>query len=173
MRLYYFILPAVIAGFISCKPTEKNYQTAYDRAYEASQRKNIEMQTGSNGIILEDMNAPLPEIVGTDTLFFSTGRKRPLDVTLPADGGNMGIAVGRYSVPTNARHHLADLIGEYPGAFIASDGEESFYVVIKQIPSKEAAAAVIKQFVEDHPDYRYIGMIQSPLVIYLYTPKDK
>lgn len=170
MKIRFIAILTILLVMISCKPTEKNYHDAYDKAYEAAQRKNKEFHTGSTGEILEDMNAPRHEQIGDLSLHFATGRMTPFETTLNPEGGKMGIAIGHYAVPTNARHHLQDIRKEYEESFIATDGDENYYIVIERVDSKEEAASKINEFITKHPDYRYIGMMQNPVVISLYIP---
>lgn len=152
----------------ACKPTEHNYRNAYDKAYEAAQRKAAEMSVSTDGAVLETFDGPRVEIVEGDTLYVS-----PVTVSgFETDGeksraGKIGIAVARYSMPTNARRHMADLAGKYPGASMATDGDDNYYVLIDRVASIPEAAAPLRGFRKANPDYPYIGLGGKALILVL------
>lgn len=151
-----------------CKPTEQNYKAAYDKAYDAAQKK-IESETESiDGVKMESLNGPRVEVVEGDTVLVAPGRTRPFETTLDKSKGRMGIAVAHYKMPTNARKHSADLNAEYPESMVAYDGSENYYVVLSVVPSLKDAAPIIKEFKAKHPDFRYIGLPEGPRVIHIY-----
>lgn len=147
----------------SCKPTEKNYQQAYDKAAEAARRKASEMATASDGSRLESLDGPAIKIVDGDTIRVAPGRVRAFETENPAEG--TGVAVAKYSMPTNARRQLQDIREAYPGAFIATDGDESYYVVATIAPSQEEAAPLARDFRNANPSWVYLGLDSSPILI--------
>lgn len=152
----------------ACKPTEKNYQSAYDKAFEAAQRK-VETETESiDGRVMESLNGPRIQIIDGDTLYISTDRMRPFETTVDKDKGKVGVAVAHYKMPTNARKHMQALAEEYPDAIVVNDGQENYYVVIAIVPQVSEAIPIIRNFKSYHPDFRYIGLPQGPLTIYIY-----
>lgn len=156
-------LLTVLAG---CKPTEKNYQSAYDKAYEAAQRRNEELTLGYGDNRLESLDGPRMEIIGGDTLYISSTTVTPYEAERPSTTqGSVGIAVARYSMPTNARRHVKDLKEDYPEAFVATDGDDNYYVVAITVPSTKDAVGSIHEFESSRPDYRYIGLEGHPLLL--------
>lgn len=165
-RRTFFLI--AVAGFIlaGCKPTENNYKAAYDKAYDAARRHAEEQSFSSEGVKLESLDAPRIEIVDGDTLLVGSKRVRPFETADSLTGtGAFGIAIARYSMPTNARRHVTDLRKEYPQAFIAEDGDDNYYVMIRRIPSIPEAAEPIRIFRLSHPDYPYSGLSSRPLLL--------
>ena len=150
-----------------CKPTERNYQAAYEKAAEAARLKNEEEQTGAFGNKLESLDGPRREIVGADTLLIGSGLVKSFESTLPDDGKKIGIAISRYTQPTNARRQLQDLNRTSSDGLMASDGQGNYYVMIKRVDTLPDAAEAIRVFAAANPDYPYIGLNGNPLVFYL------
>lgn len=161
------LFSAVLSG---CKPTEKNYADAYTKAYEAAQRKAEAERTGEDGVILEPMDSPNIQAFGTDTVAVGTGRLKPFEYEGEPAMHNYGIAVAKYSMPTNARNHLQTVRTEYPDAFMATDGQQGYYVMIERIPSVSDAADPIRVYIQGHPNDKYMGLDGHP-VVYFISPK--
>lgn len=165
--ILYFALAFLILATASCKPTEKNYQAAYDRAFEAAQRRAQAQESSATGATLNSMEGIRTEVVGSDTLLVGGNSVRPFETTIRPDGNSIGIAVANYKVPTNARRHLADLKKEYPDALIATDGEDNYYVMVKRVASLPDAADALRVFDLAHPSYSYLGLSGRPLLLYI------
>lgn len=163
----YFLLTLLAALLLGCKPTEKNYQNAYSKAYEASRRKAEKETTGENGRTLEALDGPRREIFGTDTIMVGSKMVKPFESTGDVESGKNGIAVARYSMATNARRHLLELKKEYPQAFMAQDGDDNYYVIIKRVASLPEAVDPIRIFETNHPGYNYIGLQGEPYVFFI------
>lgn len=170
MKTYKYLAAAAIAIFVAtgCKPTEKNYQSAYDKALAASQRK-MEKETESvNGQRMESLNGPRIEVVNGDTLYVSTDRTTPFETTIDKEKGRTGVAVALYKMPTNARRHAETLRETYPGALVAHDGKDNYYVVVAVVKTWPEAAEAIREFKTSHPDYRYIGLPLGPMNVFIH-----
>ena len=155
-------LLAVAGG--GCKPTEGNYRSAYDKAYEANKRKNTEATTAVDGTKLEMMDGPNISIVEGDTLYISRERVSPVEAA-PSTPGVYGVAIGRYGMPTNARRQVQELSATSPSAFMAKDGDDNYYVIIRTVETLPEARDVIKDFHAAHPGYPSIGLPQGPVVV--------
>ena len=165
MKKYaFFILISILS--LACKPTEKNYQKAYDKAAEAAERKNRMDTESVSGGKLDSFNAPRVQIVEGDTVWVSSVRVKPFETTI--EGADKAVvAIAHYKMPTNARRHAEDIRKDYPDAFVAKDGDENYYVVIGRASGYKDAAPLIRQFKETHPGYRYIGMNDGPIVLFI------
>lgn len=166
MKKYLFLTIAALA-FCGCKPTERNYQLAYDKASEAARAKTESESTGLDGVKLESLNGPRREILDGDTIMVAKEIVKPMDSELPDAKGKVGVAVAQYRMATNARRNVQDLKKEYPNAFVGTDGKEAHYVIIDYLPSLKDAAAAAATFATKHPDYHYMGLSGYPLAIYL------
>lgn len=154
-----------------CKPTEKNYQQAYDLAM----RKHEDALASVGGGTLDAMDGAHKEAVGQDTIYVISGTFKTYEA--PADAsdkpgeaeakpGKIGIVVAQYGMDTNARRHAADLRGRYPDAFVATDGRQKYYVVVERRSDLRDAVGAIKAFSTDNPTFRYIAL-PGPSAIYL------
>lgn len=152
----------------ACKPTEKNYYNAYEKAYAASQRKAEAENTSYSGGKLESIDGPRIEIMDGDTIYVSRDAVKPIENSANGETGKVGIAVAKYTMHTNARRHAEALKEEYPGAFVATDGNDNYYVMIKRVPGISDALDPIRVFRTLHPDYRYIGLGNSPHVFIFF-----
>lgn len=162
----YLIAAAVgLLVLAACKPTEDNYRSAYDKASEAARRKAVELSTGTDGMALESFDGPRVEVVDGDTILISPKRLKRFEGTEEAHAAaTAGVAVAKYSMATNARRQIQDLLGAYPEAFIATDGDDNYYVIIATANSSQQAAPVLSTFKDTHPGYPYIGLPGCPLI---------
>lgn len=169
MKAIKFIGIAALAVFVitGCKPTEKNYETAYAKASEAARLKAEDAASSIDGNKLEKLDGPRIEKVGEDSIAVGTGRLKPFESDKKQEGGNYGVAIARYSMPTNARRHLEDVRKEFPDAFIATDGHDNYYVMIKRVATIPESADPIKLFRLKHPDYNYMGLGGVPTVYFV------
>lgn len=152
---------------VACKPTEKNYADAYGKAYEAAQRRAQAENESSTGEKMERLGGPRVEVVNGDTVLVAPGLVRPTEPTDTLEKGRVGIAVAHYKMSTNANRHADDLKGEYPASFVAADGDNNYYVMIKRVTSIPESVDPIRIFMETHPDYRYIGLGDRPQVVFI------
>lgn len=161
-----FLIPICAAIVLTaCKPTEKNYQSAYDKAHEAAERKRQEMNSSSiEGTVLESLDGPRIEIIEGDTVYLSRKRVSVLDKEVKPDG-KLGLAVARYSMPTNARHHASEIQKQYPRTFITKDGDDNYYVVVETLLNLPEAPARIREFKVANPDYYYVGLEGHPIIL--------
>ena len=169
MKKYLFISVLALA-IVSCKPTEKNYADAYSKAYEAARQKAEAEQTDDNGIRLESIEGPQMKTFGTDSVKIGNTRLKPFETDSLREEGNYGIAISRYTMPTNARRHLQDVINEYPNSFMAMDGKDGYFVIIKRVASIPDAADIIRVYKLAHPNEKYLGLDGEPAV-YFVMPK--
>lgn len=155
------MLAAVITA---CKPTEKNYQAAYDAAGGRKAESNIAM----GGEIMESLDGPHIEIVDNDTILVGAGTVKAVGENVRESPDKIGIAVASYKMLTNASSHAADLVKAYPDAFVAFDGTERYYVVIGRVPNVKNAPEIIKEFKSRFPEYSYIGLPGAPVTVLIY-----
>ena len=155
----------VVLLLAGCKPTENNYRSAYEKAVEAAQRKAEAEMESINGEKMESLDGPRVEVIDGDTILIARNRIKPFETSLekPCKGG---VAVARYSMPTNAKRHADDLRKGYPESFVGFDGEEYYYVIIETVDNSTEAASIIRKFKVTRPEYNYIGLQGTPLLIF-------
>ena len=149
---------------VSCKPTEKNYQTAYDLAVQ----KREEALTSVSGGMLDAIDGAHKQAVDGDTIYVVSGTFKPYETISDSASlsGKIGVAVAKYGMDTNARHHAADLRMIYPGAFVATDGKKHYYVVVDRRNNFQEALPAIRAFEKKNPDFHYIAL-PAPCAILL------
>lgn len=168
MRMKRLIIPALLLlMLVGCKPTEKNYREAYDKAYEAAQRRTATEMESVSGQRIERMDGPRVEIVNGDTLYVGKEIVKAFEADTLTPSGKTAVAVARFTQPTNARRLVKDLLPKYKEAFIATDGRDSYYVVIKRVADLNEAADAIHVFKSLEPNYPFIGLGGQPLIVYL------
>lgn len=164
----HLILPFLTLLLLAaCKPTEKNYRNAYEKAYSASQRKAQEENVSFSGGKLEKIDGPRTEVIDGDTLYIGQELVRLLEPQDSLTQGKVGIAIARYSMPTNAKRHAEEMKKEYPEAFVSTDGHDNYYVMIKRVPGVNEAISPVRIFTETHPGYRYIGFGDRPRLYFI------
>ena len=168
--LFSISLLALLA--VGCKPTEKNYQAAYEKAHQAAERKAQEQLQGTDGRVLEVMDGPRVQTIEGEPVYVATHRVKPMESVDPSPG-NTGVAVACFSMPTNARRLLEEMKGEYPDAFIATNGDDRYYIVIGRAHSNQDAMPLIRAFREANPDYAYFGLGGHPILLPLVYPAEK
>lgn len=168
MKKYLFLIAIGAAIFASCKPTEQNYRNAYDKAYEASQRKAAELTTASDGTKLESMYGARVETVGGQEIAITSVRVKPQEADPEVAASNkMALSVAKYSMITNARRNVEELKKDFPEAFIGYDGENGYYVLICPLPTMGDAEAPAKAFRKKYSEFPYIGLEGKPTVVLL------
>lgn len=148
------------ALFIGCKPTEKNYQQAYDLAVQ----KREESLASVSGGTLDAMDGPHKRIVDGDTIMVATGTFKVFEMPENAKDGRFGLAVAKYGMHTNAREHAVTMREKYPDVFVATDGKKNYYVVTDRYADLKEAIAGMREFEAANPGFRYISL-QTPVAI--------
>lgn len=151
---------------MGCKPTEKNYQAAYE---VAQNKKKAE-------------GAPDPDMV-----LPATGLKR-LDAprTLEVDGENLNVkhifikyagqgeapvierynvAVGKFKMPTNALALTEDLVANKYNAFPVEGNDGYFYVIGGSFENLNEVATFVKEYNARHQPSQLVGLDGEALVI--------
>ena len=140
-----------------CKPTEQGYRAAYDAARQKREAAAAEMMIPVSGLLSDD--GPQRRIIDGDTLFVTKERVRG------ADGENLPrwlLAVGVYRMDTNARAQAASL----RGSAMAVRGEgDRWYCVADTASGLDGIMAARKRFMASHPDFPYIGLPASPVIV--------
>lgn len=151
----------------SCKPTERNYQLAYDKAAEAARLKREAETTGADGRRLESINGPRKEVVAGDTIMVASEVVKALD-DKSADNvkGKIGIAVAKFRMATNAKSNVSDLKSKYPQALVATNGKDAYYVVVECVSKLDEAGIPIKAFMTKNPNFHYMGLSGEPALVH-------
>lgn len=152
--------------FVSCKPTEKNYQAAYDAARSkreaAAEDPDMALMLGGHQLDRSEGGTAVSAVDGTKLPLKSTSLK--FDEP-PVGTGDWYLAVARYSMPTNARAQAGDLRAKGDTVSVASDLDSEWYVVAARTSTRTEAGDAAARFISSHPGFRFIGLDGVPLLL--------
>lgn len=157
------VMPATML-LTGCKPTESNYQAAYEAA--RAKRETVDVDAGvlSGGHKIISTDGPKTRTVDGREVRYRVMVIKPegvVDITRTP----YRVAVGQWSMPTNARSQAADLKQEGMNSFIAKDSKDRWWTIIGAYDTFDEAARAAIGFADTHPDFSYIGLDGAPLVI--------
>lgn len=153
-------------GLVSCKPTERNYQAAYDaaRAKREAEKADPDMALMLNGHKLDTSE-------GGSAVKVSDGENFPVKATSllfedEVEGeGDWYLAVARYSMPTNARAQAYDMSAKGDTVMVARDVDSQWYVIGAREKGRQSAGEAARRFIDSHPGFNFIGLEGAPLLI--------
>lgn len=154
MKLYGIMALAALATILitSCKTTEKNYRTAYERTMTAQDTTHLEFEQTIYGRYRRDMRVS-ESIVGGDTVATRIQRVfiTPGD-SVPNKLKTYNLIIGQFKQLFNAnsmRQRLRDM--GYTGAFVVQTAEPYYYVVAQDYDDQSQAAAALKRMRANPP----------------------
>lgn len=149
----YIIAILLACGLPACKPTENNYRLAYDKAKQREREGLTEDEFEK--MTLEGL--PGYRYTATDSVrVFSKGviwQYTPESV----DAGNTispdyyNLAVGKYTMLTNAKAHADRLAADGWRALVLRSGEPEYYVIVKQSSDLDTIAAAAHSYTKRYP----------------------
>lgn len=157
------ICAALVAHIlIGCKPTEKNYQAAYDAAQAKRAEAAAEQMRPATGLLSDD--GPQRRVVNGDTIYVLSERTRALDgAKIP---GRFSLVVGSYKMDTNAKASAADLISSgYSGAFAAKGFNGKYFTIVVTSSDMDSIRSESKKFQKKFPSYPYVGLPGAPVIL--------
>lgn len=160
------MLLLVGGALISCKPTERNYQSAYEvaRAKREAEKNDPDMALMLGGHRLDTSE-------GGSAVKTDNGSQLPQKaLTLVFEdemggGGDWYVAVSRYSMPTNARAQAYDMSAKGDTVTVARDTDSQWYVIAARTAGRQAAGEAAERFIAKHPGFPFIGLDGAPLLI--------
>ncbi len=158
------IVLIMICGLVGCKPSEKNFQAAYDIAI---QRQKEGLSDEIFAMMQKESLPPLyyaggdsVRMIGVSTVYqYSPDTLLRMRVPAP-----YSVAVGKYKMIANARGHADRLVasGLFPAAHVLRSGVPEYYVVLAPSDSLADAARLARQYLES--GMKAIGL-PEPFVI--------
>lgn len=151
----------------ACKPTEKNYRSAYDIAIGKKQAEQESL--AADGLIAE--NAPKPRYIDGDTLYFANEiisvdkDFAPFKESAPVELKGYNVAVGMFKMNTNARAGASALREKGFDAFPVQAMGGKWYIIGGSFDNLDESRTFIKKFKAKNPDYPYIGLNGHPAII--------
>lgn len=150
-----------IAIFSSCKPTEKNYRSAYDAAIAKREKANSENMLPATGLLSVD--GPRLHVVNGDTLYVLNERLKGYPDSIRLNEYNVAIAM--FKMRTNASA-LASRLDAGTERFIVAQGREGkWYTLAGSFDSLEKAIKAALNFKKEHWEYNYISLPGAPVII--------
>ncbi len=156
MKLYGILAITALAAILipSCKTTEKNYRTAYERTITAQDTTHLAFDQTIYGRYRRDMRVS-ESVIGGDTVATRIQRVyiTPGD-SVPNKLKAYNLVVGQFKQLFNAnsmRQRLRDK--GYTGAFVAQTAEPYYYVVAQDYDDQSQAAAALKR-IRANPPFR-------------------
>ena len=169
-RLTYgvILLASVLTLCMACKPTEKNYKLAYDKAKEKARAGLSDNEYEM--MLLND----LPPYLRTSTdsvRGFKEGiiwQYTPLSVDSghKVNAGQYNLAVGKYSMLTNAKAHADRLGADGWRTHVFRNGEPVYYVVVKISNDLDTVARAAHGYLSRYPNG--VVALHEPMVILPY-----
>lgn len=168
MRICKIICAAVLLSLtVSCKPTEKNYQAAYDAARNkrtAEAAADADMVLPAGGVI-QKLDAPLTKDVNGEKL-----RLRRFFIKYIGSGespaiNRYNVAVARYKMPTNVKAQTEDLVAAGYEAFPVEGTDGFYYVIAASLPNLEETADFVKKYKKSHKPSQFVGLEEDLLII--------
>ena len=153
--LLLLLLAGAAAG---CKPTEKNYRSAYDVARDKRERDlrqqeqlRADMGIGGSEIHLSDTDATLATIGERQVWTHHLNFPRADSVATYA------VSVALFRMDTNAKALAADLRAQGWPETRASHSADSYFVIVGSSDSRDRALELLDSFQTTHPEWQYVG----------------
>lgn len=146
---------------VSCKPTEKNYRTAYDTAMikrqaEEEARRQLEKDLDIVGEgLLEEVDGTRREVLGGDTVWALHTRFAQRDSILP-----YSLAVAKLAMRANA-HAMTERHPHWK----AASSNDNFYILAAQSHSLDSILHARRAFIKANPDFHAIALPGITIII--------
>lgn len=152
---------------VACKPTEKNYQAAYDaarnkRRAEAASDRDMILPAGS---AIQRLDAPLTKNVDGEELRIKRFFIRYIGSGETPLMSRYNVAVSRYKMPTNVKAQSEDLVAAGYNAFPVEGNDGFYYVIAATFPTLEETADFVKKYKKNHKPSQFIGLEEDLLII--------
>lgn len=146
----------------SCKPTEKNYRTAYEAALAKREAATRDDDFDVSRMVRDDL--PRRERVGYDSVFV---RREALTVYGSEPKGFLlcNVALAYFKMRSNAEA-MAQRLRDEDGldAFLLQDKREGLYVIGASFASLPEAVKWMREFASAHHDFVYVGLPDEPVI---------
>ena len=144
----------VAASFLpGCKPTEKNYRMAYDKAME-KQREGL---TDEQYTLMFEESLPRYMRTATDSVRgFSESviwqyTPAAVDSGMKVAPAKYNLAVGKYSMLTNAKSHADNLAADGWQSYVFRNGAPAYYVIVMRSDDLDSVARAAHGYTHKYP----------------------
>lgn len=159
------LLPALLVGTTGCKPTEKNYRSAYDVAREKRDREERERADRQAEMGMTD--AAMVDHDGVST-FKIDGRDvyaRHVNFARGDSVAPYAVSVATFRMSSNAEAMASDLVEGGVRDARALKSEERWFLVIGSAPTAAGALGIMDGFTASRPDWQYVGQPGIMMII--------
>lgn len=148
-----FVLAIAASLLAGCKPTEKNYKLAYDKAME---KKHAGVTEEVYDMMLQESLPRYMHTPGDSVRTFSEAiiwQYTPVEVDSgrKTDPAPYNLAVAKYSMLTNAKSHADNLAADGWKSCVFRNGEPVYYVVVKRSANLDSVAKAAHEYVRRYP----------------------
>lgn len=150
--------------FIGCKPTEKNYKSAYDAALGKRQAAMADMNPDIAVGSFQSTDGPQLKVIDGVEIYLLNTRIKPCDDNSKLLG-NYNVAVGTYKMSTNCRAQAQALREEGYSAFPAQEPDGMYFTIAASFSSLSEAVKFYKEYKKDK-NRVYVGLPDAPVIIY-------
>lgn len=164
-KLSIVLLTLASMTIVGCKPTEKNYKSAYDAAVNKRQAsETLDSELGIPRGKLQQVDGPATRVVNGDTVYVTVQHLKFID-GVEHEMHRYNVAVCAYKMKTNCAALVSDLFSKGYQAFGVQNSEGMFYVIAGSFDSLEEAATFDKSFQTKEKKHVYSGLPSAPVII--------
>lgn len=164
-KLSIVLLTLVSMTIVGCKPTEKNYKSAYDAAVNKRQAsETLDSDLGIPGGKLQQVDGPATRVVNGDTVYVTVQHLKFID-GVEHEMHRYNVAVCAYKMKTNSAALVSDLFSKGYQAFGVQNPEGMFYVIAGSFNTLDEAAAFDRSFRTKETQHVYSGLPSAPVII--------
>lgn len=157
----------------SCKPTEQNYRLAYEKAQEKARAglEDWEYELMVENDLPPYMRTATDSVRGISENVIWQYTPDTVNGGRPMNPARYNLAVGKYTMLTNARGHTDRLASEGWPAVLLRNGKPEYFVVICMTDSLDEAADAAHRYTARYPHGTV--SLPEPLVIVSTHPRNR
>lgn len=150
-----------------CKPTEKNYKSAYDAALGKREAALADLNANMDEVEFQQVDGPQLKEVDGVKVYVLNQRLAPADFVMEMPE-EYNVAVGMYKMITNCKAQAEQMLANGYHAFPAKDVDGLYYTVAGSFPTLSEAVKFYQKY-QQGKDRVYVGLPGAPVII--YSPK--
>lgn len=166
LHLFVWLIGIVLlTGVTGCKPTEKNYRSAYDVAREKRERDEREKEERRREMGMEGVTIENADGVSAVTISGRRLLSRHLNFQRGDSVGDYAVSVATFRMPGNANAMAQDLRAQGLSAARALKASDQYFLIIGDSQEASEAIAIIDGFKNRYPEWQYVGQPDILLII--------
>lgn len=148
-----------------CKPTERNYQEAYEAAIRKKQIESEDKDLNIPGGKLESLDGPKQRDIGGDNFNIEAGWLKYIGDDEIFRISRYNVAVARYKMRVNCEAQIEDLKKEGYKSYILENREGYYFAVICGTDTLDEAAQAAKKYMTGKQGGVFVGLEGAPLIL--------